>query len=89
MQSSTMLEKNISQNPALELFKKLGYETPNKVFTKIKLNYSIELLGSTDYSISEICEFIGFFSPHYFNKKFKDFYGILPNQYRKQHKKLF
>ena len=26
MQSSKMLEKNISQNPAVELFKKLGFE---------------------------------------------------------------
>lgn len=78
-----------SQEHLIRTFKKLGYETPNKVFNKIKLDYSIELLCSTDYSISEICESIGFFSSHYFNKKFKDFYGILPSQYRKQHNKLF
>lgn len=78
-----------SQEHLIRSFKKLGYETPNKVFTKIKLDYSIELLCSTDYSISEISEFVGFFSPLYFNQKFKSFYGVLPNKYRKEHEKLF
>ena len=41
MLSSTMLEKNISQNPALELFQKLGYEyiSPDECVRQRKGNY--------------------------------------------------
>lgn len=78
-----------SQEHLIRTFKKLGYDTPNKIFTKIKLDYSIELLCSTDYSIPEICETIGFSCQHYFNNIFKSYFNSSPSKYRKKHEKLF
>lgn len=78
-----------SQEHLIRSFKKQTNNTPNKIFTKIKLEYAIELLCSTDYSLSKISESIGFFSPHYFNNIFKEYYGTSPAKYRKLNAKLF
>ncbi len=70
-------------------FKKRGLNSPNKVFTKIKLDYSAELLCSTDFTINKISTSIGFYSLHYFNKIFKNFFGLSPSAYRKKNAKFF
>lgn len=71
MQSSTMLEKNISQNPALELFKKLGYEyiTPEDCVLQRKGTYGCILqdilkeqlrkINSYEYN-GKVCKFSNF-----------------------------
>ncbi len=44
------------------------------------------LLCETDLAISQICYDCGFDSPSYFAKAFSKFHGLLPSQYRKNHR---
>lgn len=66
-------------------FKQEGKDTPNKIFRKIKLEYSCGLLRTTEYSLALISEMIGFGSAAYFNKIFTREYGICPFSYRKKY----
>ena len=72
-----------SQEHLIRTFKKSGELPPNTVFTIIKLDYAKELLVSTDYPISQICELIGYNGLHYFYQIFKKYCGCSPNTYRK------
>ena len=74
-----------SQEYFIRFFKNHNAESPNKLFTKIKLEYACELLCKTDYTILKICETIGFYSLNYFNHLFKNYFGESPTQYRKKH----
>lgn len=73
-----------SQEHIIRSFKKQGFDSPNKIFTKIKLDYTCELLCSTDYTVTKICEMVGFYSQHYFNQLFKRYFGLSPSNYRKK-----
>ncbi len=54
--------------------------TPVELLRKARLNKAQLLLRTTDKSISEIAYDCGFTSPSYFNKCFKDEYGITPGE---------
>lgn len=59
--------------------------TPNELVLKIKLEEGLRLLKECPtYTISEISYRIGFSSPRYFSRCFKDFYGVSPLNYRKK-----
>lgn len=73
-----------SEEHLIRVFKKHNEQSPSKVFTKIKLDYAGELLIATDYSIAYICDLIGYYSQHYFNKIFKNHFGCPPSVYRKK-----
>ena len=49
-----------------------------------RIDESKTLLQSTDYSISQISEIIGFSSPSYFSQAFKKSVNLSPNDYRKK-----
>ena len=48
-----------------------------------KLSKAIELIKSTNYSIVEIIELVGYENPTYFYKIFKEKFGMTPREYRK------
>lgn len=50
--------------------------------TKIRLSKAEEMLSSTTLRISEISWKVGFSSPGYFSKVFKQHYGKTPNEFR-------
>lgn len=59
--------------------------TPNEFVLKIKLEEGLRLLKEhPQYNISEISYRLGFSSPRYFSRCFKDFYGVSPKTYRKK-----
>lgn len=59
--------------------------TPNEFVVKIKLEEGLRLLKDfPQYNISEISYRLGFSSPRYFSRCFKDFYGVSPQNYRKK-----
>ena len=51
-----------------------------------KLNRALELI-SQDYSMKDIAYRLGYSSPQYFIKIFKETYGITPYQYKKRQDK--
>lgn len=51
-----------------------------------RVEESIKLLLDTDKTISDICEEVGFSHSRYYNKHFKNYYGLTPLQYRKKFK---
>lgn len=63
-------------------FKKNGLPTPNDMFMKIKLNYACNLLDSTDLQIIKIAEMVGIANVNYFDKVFRNAYGMAPREYR-------
>ncbi|MBB6284168.1 response regulator transcription factor [Geobacillus subterraneus] len=55
------------------------------LLTKIRMTKAVELLVSTELSIHEIAEQVGYDTQHYFSTAFKKVMGVSPNQYRKIH----
>ncbi|MCK5872779.1 MAG: response regulator [Methylococcales bacterium] len=53
----------------------------NKFTRKVRLKKSTELLKSGKYNVSEVLYMVGFSSPSYFTRCFKDEYGKSPNEF--------
>ena len=56
--------------------KALTGQTPVELLRKARLVKARRMLGQTDKAVSEIAYEVGFTSPSYFNKCFKDEFGI-------------
>lgn len=50
--------------------------------TQTRMEKAKELLTSTTENIETIAEKVGYNTPHYFIKKFKERYGVTPRNYR-------
>ena len=65
----------------VQLYRKVkaltGY-TPVDLLRKARLEKARQMLLTTDLSVSEVAYKVGFTSPSYFSKCFKDEYGIVP-----------
>ena len=60
--------------------------TINQYVTQVKLEESKRLMDVTKKPVSEIAEYLGFSSQSYFQKVFKNQYGITPGEYRRTSK---
>jgi len=58
-------------------------KTTSEFVRSIRLRKAAILLEKTDKSISEVAYEVGYNSPKYFSKYFRDEYKILPSEYRK------
>lgn len=58
--------------------------TPNKAIVQIRIDNAKKMLITSDLSINKISEFVGFSSPSYFNKVFREYTGITPKEYRQK-----
>lgn len=65
------------------LFKSITGRTLVEYVTDIRMAKVVEMLETTEMSVTEICYQTGFHNINYFNKVFKKIYGISPSQYRK------
>jgi len=63
--------------------KALTGNTPVDLLRKARLTRARELLTSTELTVSEIAYQVGFASPSYFTKCYKDEYGVVPGEDRK------
>ncbi|CEK30363.1 AraC family transcriptional regulator [[Clostridium] sordellii] len=77
------LEFNISPTTLHSLFKKNVGTTVKNYINKVKLNKSKDLINKSEYTFSEIADYLAFSSIHYFSKKFKSEFGISPTEYAK------
>ena len=68
-------------------FSKYVKKLTNKKFSDLileeKLKRSAILLSQTNNSVEKICQILNITNTSYFYKKFKDYYGSTPKQYRK------
>lgn len=65
----------------MQLYRKVKALTglsPVELLRKSRLNKADQLLRSTGMNISEVAYTVGFTSPSYFSKCFKDEFGIQP-----------
>ncbi len=65
-------------------FKELTKVTPNDYINTYRLKKATQLLMANDeISITEISDMLGFSSPNYFCRKFKECFNMTPTQYKK------
>lgn len=76
---------NVSKSTLIQAFKAALNTTPIKYINHIRLTKAKELLLSTDSSISEISEMVGFQSLHYFSRYFKNREQLSPVEYRQRY----
>ncbi len=57
--------------------------SPTEFIRSIRLKRSAQLLIKTQYNVSEIIDMVGMGSAKYYNRYFKDAFGVTPTQYRK------
>lgn len=74
---------HISPSYFSRIFYKETGENFTNYLTKLKINWSKELLEATDMSVNQISDTLGFSESGYFIKKFKMQTGITPAIYRK------
>lgn len=58
-------------------------KTPIEFIRLIRMKKALKILRESHYNISEIAYMVGFNSPRIFANYFKEEYGILPSEYRK------
>lgn len=76
---------NISRSSLYIKFETLTGMTPNDYIQQRKLKKASELLkNNPEFNISEISDMLGFGSPRYFSRCFKNQYGTSPAEYRKK-----
>ena len=71
----------------MNLYRKLQIITgqkPTEFIRSIRLKKAAGLLTHTELTVIEISEKVGFATPSYFSKCFKDMFGVLPTQYHSQ-----
>ena len=56
--------------------------TPVDLLRRARLSQAQHLLVTTEYTVSEIAYQVGFSSPSYFTKCYKDEYGMVPGDVR-------
>ena len=63
--------------------KALTGNTPVDLLRKARLSRAKELLTASELTVSEVAYQVGFASPSYFTKCYKDEYGIVPGEDRR------
>lgn len=88
---SKILVKDLARISALsvehfiKIFKKETGETPNMFITRTKMEKAMVLLITSTSSVKTIALNLGYNDVSYFNRTFKRFAGMTPQQYRGQH----
>ena len=82
--SSKQIEEALflSRSTLIRKVKALLDTTPNDYLRFKRLSVAAELLTEGNHRISTVCYAVGFNSPSYFAKCFKDQFGMLPTEYQ-------
>lgn len=71
------------------LYKKLQSITglaPSEFIRSIRLKRAAQLLSQGQYSVGEVADRVGFNTPKYFTKYFREAFGVTPSQYASDHR---
>lgn len=71
---------NVSSSLLYKKIKSLTDQSPTDFIKIVRLNYSLELLQTRRYSVTEVSEMCGFTSVGYFSTVFKKHYGKTPTE---------
>ncbi len=63
--------------------RELTGETPNKYIMRQRMRKAADMLLSGEYNVSDVCYKVGMEDTSYFNKCFKNYYGVSPSKYGK------
>ena len=74
---------NMSKFHFLRVFKDITGQSPLEYRNGIRLEHARQLLESTNASVSEISERLGYSSQNYFCDAFKRRFNMTPTQYRR------
>ena len=74
---------NVSSDYFTKMFKDSIGKTPIDYINGLRVNRAMQLLATTDLSMPEIAEAIGFCNANYFHKIFKQYIDTSPLAYRK------
>lgn len=75
---------NMSKTSCCSIFHKYVNQTPNAYLIEYRLRSGLELLRTTDMTVTEICYEVGFGGPSYFSESFRKTFGCSPGEYRRQ-----
>lgn len=75
---------NVSPSYLSRLLKEEFGEPFSKIYGKLKVYWAKQLLETTNWSISEVSDALGYVEPSYFVRSFKKITGITPLNYRKE-----
>ena len=73
----------VSESSIYHLFQRNLGQTPTSFINSIRINVAIEHLENSKYSVSRICELVGFHSENHFRKIFFNLTGTTPLKFRK------
>jgi TolB-like protein/AraC-like DNA-binding protein len=73
-------EMNMSRSNLLRKVKKMTDLSVSQFINQIRLQEAMELLRSSSYNVSEVSHRVGFNSPSYFIKCFREHYGYPPGE---------
>lgn len=71
---------NLSRSQFYRKIKALTNQTASEFLRNIRLQRARQLIESGNDNISEVCYKVGFSSPSYFTKCFKNYFGLLPTE---------
>ena len=75
-------DMNLSRVQLYRKVKSITDSSPVELLRNARLNRAYQMLLTTDKSVSEVAYAVGFTSPSYFTKCFKDEYGKVPGELR-------
>ena len=76
-------EFGLSKQHIARLFRQHLHTTTIHFINDLKLSHAKELLCHSVMNVSEIAFYLGFSSPHYFSRLFREKYGVQPKEYIK------
>jgi AraC-like DNA-binding protein len=72
---------NVSSLLLFKKIKSLTDQSPTDFIKTIRLNHTVELLQSGNYTVTEVSELCGFASLGYFSTVFSKHFGKSPSEY--------
>lgn len=73
---------NIHRNQLLKLFKERIGQGPQEYLIKYRMSRAAQLLLTTEFSVGEVGNAVGYSNQLHFSRAFKNVYGISPKIFR-------
>lgn len=77
-------QMGISRTQLFRKTRRLVGISPLDLIHQVRLRRARQLLLKTDYTIQQICYQVGFATPSYFARCYKEYFGVLPNEEKRE-----